>query len=228
MIRFLLVLLNCFMFPPGDVHFPCCCKSHITKLFNESKLLFQANRSPFSWRCCKSELSRLGKNNSISASTNWLLSELESVQPSSIIHAYTWKGMKRWRWKGEERKEGFGICFVTLPELEWTGGASSSKMGLYHCKRYFSTRRMYGRNHHKESSKKESLTAKFPLLGVNDFEFVKVHHKAISTLQLGVSHCFTEIPLEIISLLVHSQKEIESYTPPRIQANFQSMNRSRS
>ena len=87
---------------------------------------------------------------------------------------------------------------------------------------------MYGRNHHTESSKKESLTAKFPLFGVNDFEFVKVHHMAISTLQLGVSHCFTEIPSEIISLLVHSQKEIESYTPPGIQANFQSMNRSRS
>ena len=32
---------------------------------------------------------------------------------------------------------------------------------------------------------KESLTAQFPLLGVNDFEFVKAHHKAISTLQLG-------------------------------------------
>ena len=32
---------------------------------------------------------------------------------------------------------------------------------------------------------KDSLTAKFPLLGVNDFEFVKVRHKAISTLQLG-------------------------------------------
>ena len=32
---------------------------------------------------------------------------------------------------------------------------------------------------------KESLTAKFPLLGVNDFQFVKAHHKAISTLQLG-------------------------------------------
>lgn len=32
---------------------------------------------------------------------------------------------------------------------------------------------------------KESLTDKFPLLGVNDFEFVKVRHKAISTLQLG-------------------------------------------
>ena len=31
---------------------------------------------------------------------------------------------------------------------------------------------------------KESLTDKFPLLGVNDFEFVKVRHKAISTLQL--------------------------------------------
>ena len=30
---------------------------------------------------------------------------------------------------------------------------------------------------------KESLTNKFPLLGVNDFEFVKVRHKAISTLQ---------------------------------------------
>lgn len=30
----------------------------------------------------------------------------------------------------------------------------------------------------------ESLTAKFPLLGVNGFEFVKIHHKAISTLQL--------------------------------------------
>ena len=39
---------------------------------------------------------------------------------------------------------------------------------------------------------KESLTAKFPLLGVNDFEFVKVHHKAISTLQLGVSHYSTQ------------------------------------
>ena len=32
---------------------------------------------------------------------------------------------------------------------------------------------------------KDSLAAKFPLLGVNDFEFVKVRHKAISTLQLG-------------------------------------------
>ena len=32
---------------------------------------------------------------------------------------------------------------------------------------------------------KESLTAKFPFLGVDDFEFVKVRHKAISTLQLG-------------------------------------------
>lgn len=31
---------------------------------------------------------------------------------------------------------------------------------------------------------KESLTAKFPFLGVNDFEFIKVRHKAISTLQL--------------------------------------------
>lgn len=32
---------------------------------------------------------------------------------------------------------------------------------------------------------KESLTAKFPFLGVDDFEFVKVRYKAISTLQLG-------------------------------------------
>ena len=33
---------------------------------------------------------------------------------------------------------------------------------------------------------KDLLTAKFPLLGINDFEFVKVCHKAISTLQLGL------------------------------------------
>ena len=32
---------------------------------------------------------------------------------------------------------------------------------------------------------KESLTAKFPLLGANDFEFVKVRQKAVSTLHLG-------------------------------------------
>ena len=32
---------------------------------------------------------------------------------------------------------------------------------------------------------KESLMAKFPFLGVDDFDFVKVRHKAISTLQLG-------------------------------------------
>ena len=32
---------------------------------------------------------------------------------------------------------------------------------------------------------RESLTGKFPLLGTNDFEFVKVWHKAISTLHLG-------------------------------------------
>lgn len=32
---------------------------------------------------------------------------------------------------------------------------------------------------------KESLTAKFPFLGVDDFGFVKVRHKAISTLHLG-------------------------------------------
>ena len=32
---------------------------------------------------------------------------------------------------------------------------------------------------------KESLKAKFPLLGVNDFDFVKVRHKKVSTLQLG-------------------------------------------
>ena len=32
---------------------------------------------------------------------------------------------------------------------------------------------------------KESLKAKFQLLGVNDFDFVKVRHKKVSTLQLG-------------------------------------------
>ena len=32
---------------------------------------------------------------------------------------------------------------------------------------------------------KESLTHKFPLIGINDFEFVKVRHKQVSTLQLG-------------------------------------------
>ena len=32
---------------------------------------------------------------------------------------------------------------------------------------------------------KESLTGKFPLIGINDFEFVKVRHKQVSTLQLG-------------------------------------------
>ncbi|PFX27113.1 hypothetical protein AWC38_SpisGene8187 [Stylophora pistillata] len=31
----------------------------------------------------------------------------------------------------------------------------------------------------------ESLKKKYPLMGMNDFEFVKVRHKAISTLQLG-------------------------------------------
>ena len=62
MIRFLSVLLNCFMLPPGDDNFPCCCKLHFSKLFNESKLLVQVNQSPFNWRCFKSELSRLGKN----------------------------------------------------------------------------------------------------------------------------------------------------------------------
>ena len=30
----------------------------------------------------------------------------------------------------------------------------------------------------------KSLAAKFPFLGFDDFEFVKVRHKAISTLQL--------------------------------------------
>ena len=32
---------------------------------------------------------------------------------------------------------------------------------------------------------KESLTGKFPLIGINDFEFVKVRRKQVSTLQLG-------------------------------------------
>ena len=32
---------------------------------------------------------------------------------------------------------------------------------------------------------KESLKVKFPLIGINDFEFVKVCYKAVSTLQLG-------------------------------------------
>ena len=32
---------------------------------------------------------------------------------------------------------------------------------------------------------KESLTHKFPLIAINDFEFVKVRHKQVSTLQLG-------------------------------------------
>ena len=94
MIRFLSVLLNCFMLPPGDDHFPCCCKLHFTKFFNESKLLVQVNQSPFNWRCCKSKLSRLGKNGSILASSDWFSSELESVQPSAMIpgpdHAQLW------------------------------------------------------------------------------------------------------------------------------------------
>ena len=32
---------------------------------------------------------------------------------------------------------------------------------------------------------KESLTVKFPLIGINAFEFVKVRHEEVSTLQLG-------------------------------------------
>ena len=45
---------------------------------------------------------------------------------------------------------------------------------------------------------KESLKVKFPLIGINDFEFVKVRYKAVSTLQLGPG---TEYNYSVIKMM---------------------------
>ena len=60
--------LNCLVLPPGDDHFPCCCKQFSTKFFKDGKSLVHFNRSPFSRRYCHSELSSSSGYDSVSLS----------------------------------------------------------------------------------------------------------------------------------------------------------------
>ena len=70
-------------------------------------------------------------------------------------------------WDSEDQEE--------LHHLKWDSIIANGMLVLEDCAEEITIRKAV----------KDSLTAKFPLLGVNDFEFVKVRHKAISTLQLG-------------------------------------------
>ena len=70
-------------------------------------------------------------------------------------------------WDSEDQEE--------LHHLKWDSIIANGMLVLEDCADEITIRKAV----------KDSLTAKFPLLGVNDFEFVKVRHKAISTLQLG-------------------------------------------
>ena len=70
-------------------------------------------------------------------------------------------------WDSDDQEE--------LHHLKWDSIIANGMLALEECADETTIRKAV----------KDSLTTKFPLLGVNDFEFVKVRHKAISTLQLG-------------------------------------------